>query len=552
MRARFVGVMVLLIVAAGTAGASPSETPVFSLSNPRAESDLLRVPQFTRPASDTVWFGGCDPQTHLALEGVFWDWDTDVAQDPFQGWTSRDLKAQTGTYFEHVTANDFITHGDPCIPMFPPQPPDTENDGQLWLGVHQDEADGYDWLNGMGYSDNFCQHATSPEFDFDPDLDAISVSFEYFNDTEDAFDYVYVQVLTYDAQGAPVQEYEVGRFDDEIGSPDDPVLFDETIEAGSLEPAASCQLRLYMLADGAASDEDGEYESECGPFGCDNLALTVGSSAEVYDWEADAQGWSFDICPGIGRFMGITGPGEWSEWLEFAGVLCECAISGNALEFVDEEGSPDWPPGHPVGHEEECVSNVIAREGTPYQPPDYNTTIVRWDQYAYMRRPAGTFYRPGWKIFPFTSEANPEPHWSTRQGQDRYYFVGDDPICYLDGVSYTNPIDGTPIPAAWDSLRVVYEVICSCDQFGIPPALCQYEGETWGSPVIDNFRLGITGAADAPALTGDTGYQFMDAFGQEFPFYVEPCDAGNSNITLDLSRDSDVQNDWLGDSAVVL
>lgn len=552
MREKLAGVIILLVVAVTAAQASPAQTPVFSRDNPQGTSDVLRAPIFTRPASDTVWFGGCDPETHLALEGQFWDWDTDVAEDPFQGWTSRDLKAQTGTYFGRVTVADFTAHGDPCIAMLPPAPPDDENDGQLWLGVHQDEADERDFIAGMGYYDNFCQHATSPEFAFDPDVDAISISFEYFNDTEDAFDYVYVQVLTFDAGGLPVEEHEVLRFHGEIGAPDDPSLCSEIVNAGVLAPAASCRIRLHMLADGAASDQDGEWDSECGPFGCDNMTVTVGATADVYDWEIGEEGWTFDVCPGIGTFMGIVDAFTWGEWLEFAGVLCECAISGNALEFCDEEGSPHWPPGHPVGHEEMCVSNVIARDGTPYQVPDYNATIVRWHQYAYMRRPAGTFYRPGWMIYPFTSDANPEIHWSPRQGQDRYYFTGDVADCYLDGVSYSDPVDGTPIPADWDSLRVVYEIICSCDQFGIPPPLCQYEGETWGSPVIDNFRLGLTGAVDAPALSGDTGYQFQDGFGQNFPFYVEPCDVGNSNTVFDLSRDSDIENDWLGDSAVIV
>jgi hypothetical protein len=285
------------------------------------------------------------------------------------------------------------------------------------------------------------------------------------------------------------------------------------------------------------------------------MTLTVGTASDFYDWDIDAEGWTFDKCPGIGRYMGICGPTQlqnWEEWLEFAGVLCECAISGNALEFVDEDGSPFWPPGHPIGQLERGVSNILAREGTPYQPPDYNATIVRWHHYVYLRRAAGTFYRPGYSFYPFATAVNPVEHWSPRMGQDVWHYTGDTPDCYYSGASYTSPDGGDPMPANWDSMRACHEVVTSCAMFGIPPPLCQYEGETWGSPVLDNYKVGLTGAVDAPAFTVELGHLFHDGFGQNFPYYLEPCDTGNSDITYDHSRNEPGENDWLSDTALVV
>lgn len=546
MRKGFALLAILLMVAAGSAFAVDSKVPVYQQDTRGGPGNDLPTPEFSRPASDTIWFGGLDPATGFAREGYFWDWDTDIASDPFQGWTSTDSGENPAVYFGHVTADSFTNHGDTCVPMM-------GTTGQLWVGIHTDEANSRDFISGMGYQNNMCQYAYSPEFDFDPDIDAISIGFTYFNHTEPAFDYTWVQIIAYDAGGVIVEEYEVDYLDGIIGAYDDPQAYAAVVAAGTLiEPdVVTCKLRLQMYADGGWSDEDGSWATPCGPFACDDLTLTVGAAGDVYTWETGAEDWTFDKCVGIGTFMGICDAFTWGEWLEFAGVLCECELSGNAIELIDEEGSPDWPPGHPVGHDEMCVSNVISRIDTPYQPPDYNAAFAEWIHYVWLRRPAGTFYRPGFKYYPFSTEVNPVDHWSPRQGQDVWHYTGDDAGCYLSRGSYSHPEDGIPLPAAYDSLRAVHEIVCSCDQFGIPPPQCQYEGETFGSPVFDNYRVGLTGAVNAPSLALETGHIFHDGFGQNFPFYVEPCDVGNANVTYDISRDDPDQNDWHADTSQV-
>jgi hypothetical protein len=504
-------------------------------------STLAPVSPGTR--ADTVWFGG-DDGNGIAFEGGIWDWDT-IVSDPFQGWTSIDVTDNPGVYFQWANADSFIVHGDPCIPCFP------DSSALLWCGIHEDEANERDFIGGMGYQNKMCQRAFSPQFSIAPAADSIDISFDYFNDTEPDYDYTYIYVLCYDETHELIEEYEVEYLHGIIGSPDDPVTYAAGLSPGTLDPATSTvKLELRLESDGGYSDEDGQWNTECGPFGADNVGITVGASGEFYDFNDGPQGWTFEKCEGIGTFMAVVPEGLWSEWTGHAGVTCECDLNGNAVSFVDLEGSPFWPPGHVIGQHERAISAVVPRSG--YQSPAYNHTLCEWDHYAYLRRSAGTFYRPGYMIYPYTTETYPEPHWSPRMGQRTWYYTGDTPDCYLTGASFSSPHDGTPMPAEWDSMRAVYEIATSCDMFGIPPPLCQYEGETWGSPVIDNFRVGLTRSVDAPHIVLETGHHFMDGFGQRFPLFLEPSDVGNSNIVYDLSRDNEGQNDWLSDTAMVV
>ncbi|MBD3235270.1 MAG: T9SS type A sorting domain-containing protein [Candidatus Eisenbacteria bacterium] len=524
--------LLLWLLVASAAGATPAPR-LYDLA---PSLDPALRPEFGGGRGDTIWFGG-DDGNGLAYEGGVWDWDT-IVSDPYQGWTSIDRTLNPAVYFYPVVEDSFLVHEDPCIPLLPGET------GMIWCGIHEDEALERDFVAGMGYQNDMCQWALSPTHPIVPALEPVQIGFAYFNDTEERFDYTHVELLGYDGESALIETREMAALDGIIGSPDMPAVFDATLPAGSFDPAVeTIRLRLRMQADGGWSDEDGDYDSECGPFGADDVELMIGWSVASYDFDDGAQGWSFDRCPGVGAFMEVVPEPVWLEWVEHAGVACECQLDGNALCFSDLEGSPHWPPGHPIGQKERAFSGIVASEGYPHA--EYNAAIARWTMYAYLRRSAGTFYRPGYVYYPYTTEENPTPRWSPRQAQAEWYYTGDVPDCYTTGAEFP------ALPADWDSLRAVYEVACSCDQFGIPEELCPEEGETWGAPVLDDFRIGRLYREDAPQITPETGHLFMDGFGQQHPFYLEPGDAGNANICYDLSRNDHQQNDWLGDTAQV-
>ncbi len=493
--------------------------------------------------SDTVWFGG-DDGTGVALLGEVWDFES-PGSNGFQGWTSIDLTHNPGVYFGRVTAADFITHGDPCVPI------QTGNTGMLWCGIHEDEADLRDFEAGMGYQNHMCQRALSPVWSIDPVTDAVDLTFLYFNHSEHTYDYTYIEVLCRDLAGELLDTYSLAAFEGVIGTPEALASFGSAgpeIPAGTLDPAtATIQLELRMEADGAYSDEDGHWDSPCGPFGADDLVMTIGSSAQTFDFEDGPQGWTFVRCEGQGSFMALYDEAIWQDWVEESGVACECPLSGSVLGLVDAEHSPYSPPGLHPGQHELAVSGAVPRAG--YGPPDWNAAVFASDLFVYFPQITGACYRPGWKIYPYTTESNPVPHWSGRHGQDTW-FPTSAPYCGSNVVDLSDMQD-EPLPAAWDSLKFVYEVYCSCEAFGIPSSICTDEGATQGAPLLDNARVGLTHVPNAPRLSLICAGEFQDGFGQNYLTYLEPSDRGNSNIVFDLSMGNPVQNSWHGDSSCV-
>ncbi len=504
-------------------------------------AEELGHPTPTWSREDTVWFGN-ESSPGIAAVNSVWDFET-PGSNGFQGCISWDAKANPGIYFGRVTASDFTSHGDPCIPMI------GGSTGMLWCGIHQDEADARDFISGMGYQNDMCQRAFSPEFAIDPLTDDVDLAFDYFNHTEPGYDYTYVYVLCYDAIGDVIEEYAVATFDAEIGSADLPAFFDEGVEvpAGAL-PAetVSIQVEFRMDADGNTSDEDGLWDSPCGPFGVDNIDVAIGGSAEFYDFETDAEGWTFERCASPGAHMHIVHDYEYEAWLDDLGLTCDCTLVGDAVAFVSTTCQNG--PGLVPGLKEQFETAVIPRAG--YPAPYWNSVVVKYDGFLNMPNSTGAHYRPGWRKYPFTTEVNPVPHWSKRNGQNVWYYTSS-PACGEITRNLSTMADG-PLPVEWDSLKFIYEVYVSCDGFGTPPSVCVDEGCTGGSPVIDNIRVGITNAADAPPISWVDGGLYQDGFGQNYPTYLEPSDRCNANISYDVSRDNTEQNDWLGDSSAVV
>ncbi len=491
--------------------------------------------------ADTIWFGGDDGSGH-PLQNAYWDFET-PGSNGFQGCRSFDQTADPGTYFARVTAADFTAHGDPCVPMI------AGTTGMLWCGIHEDEAIERDFLTGMGYQNSQCQRAFSPYFDIDPAADDVDVLFDYFNHTEPEFDYTYLCVLCYDDTEALVEEYLVTYFDGVIGEADLPATYDDGIEvpAGALPlETTRLQIEFRMESDLGWSDEDGLWDSPCGPFAADDVTISVGASGATYDFDDGPQGWTFERCAGVGAYMHIVHDYEYEAWLDDLGLTCECSLTGNAVAFVGTVCQNG--PGLLPGQNERFETGVLAR-GT-YQPPYWNSVLANYDAFLNFPHTTGSFFRPGYRRYPYTTEINPATHWSPRAGQELWYFVS--PAACVDLTDNLTTMADDPLPTAWDSLRFVLEVWASCDAFAIPPTTCLDEGCTAGAPVFDNLRIGLTNAADAPPISWVNGGLYHDVFGQDYPTYLEPSDRCNANISYDLSREDQTLNDWHGDSSVVV
>ncbi len=531
----------LLCLLAGSAYAVGPQ-PSLHRDAPRPGDMLhdLTVPSFVDSRDDTVWFGN-DDGTGLPVQGGVWDFET-PGSNGFQGCISWDETANPGVYFARVTQADFTAHGDPCVPMI------AGTTGMLWCGIHQDEADLRDFVAGMGYQNAQCQRAFSPMYAVDPLNDDIDIAFDYFNHTEPAFDYTHVYVLAYDDTEELIEEYLVQSLDGALGDYEAPAFFDEGLEvpAGTLPlETTNIQIEFRMTADGGWSDEDGNWDSPCGPFAADNVELVVGATNDFFDFDDDAQGWTFDKCEGRGAYMHIVHDYEYEAWLDDLGLTCNCTLSGDAVGFVST--SCQNGPGLVPGQKEQFETSPVPRTGFP--APYWNAVVVDYDAFMNLPNSTGAHYRPGWRKYPYTTEVNPTPHWSKRNGQEVWYYVSS-PYCAGNLENLSEMPDG-PLPVEWDSVKFVMEIYVSCDGFGTPPSVCVDEGCTGGSPVLDHIRVGLTNSADAPPISWVDGGLFHDGFGQNFPTYLEPSDRCNSNISFDLSSEDPEQNDWHGDSSVV-
>ena len=497
--------------------------------------------QATHPArDDTLWFGG-DDGSGRPYEGGVWDFDT-ISGDPMQGWRSIDMTCNRATYFCHVTEDSFLLHGDTCVPIV------AENAGMIWCGVHMDEALLRDFLGGMGYQNKLCQRALSPIFPIDPAIDDIDLGFAYFNFTEWGYDYTYIYVSGFDAGGELIDELELADFDGVHGDPLNLAEFGGAgpeVPAGALDPlTAHVQVEFRVTSDWVWSDEDGLWDTPCGPFGVDDVAIAIGSRAYGYDYDDGPQGWEFSKCNGVGDFTSLIDEAMWEPWIDEAGVLCQCGLGGNALGFVDVEGSPFYPPGMHLRQRQLAHSPAMGRDALPGE--DWNAAVAQFDAYLSLHMYECVYYRVGYMYYPYASVVNPEAHWSPRLGGEHWYSTSG-PSC--DRLTYDFAhlaSSGEPLPSDWDSVRVVFEVWC--DYFGS----CYDLGETSGSPLLDNVRLGVYQDSEVPRISLIEGGEFQDGFGQGFPTYLEPSDRGDANVTCDLGAGGINSNSRLADSSAIV
>lgn len=532
--------LALLAVAAIAASTATAFARTGSDSRPLFEADRVsagasnierdfpaRAPDGSARA-DTVFFGYFTviSGNKYAVQGDMWTWDHGAA-DPLEGWYARDLSANEGSYFRRITAASWSGHTNAVAA------PIIAGAGSAWVGIFEDEADALCWEAGLGYGNAWCQRWQSPLLTYDGAGD-VQFSFQYFNNTEPAFDYS--KAILRLANGEENAINGLG-FDDIIGDPATSTYptFTQPIFESSFEGQTQFRIVFEMTADGGWSDEDGDYATDYSAFAVDNVTLTnniVGGNL-AYNYDVDANGWTALTCDPIGTLFGINDLSEYTIADE-----CACELSGNVLECHDST----LEQKHPYGQHILAYSPPMDKTA---QPANLNSIFVDMDIYGEMPQANGVFYRPGWNYFPFTCPATGATQWSGRVGQASFNYLGDDPTC----TGLANSATGNGVPGSSQLAGFIWEVYASCDAFAIAPTNCS--GITNFTPIIDNVRIGLTEVANAPPLSFDPGTNFIDGFGQS-PL-LSPTNAGNADITYDKGSsviDGDRAN--LGDSLTVV
>lgn len=475
--------------------------------------------------ADTLWFGYVQTVggALYAVPGETWTFDHGTGGA--EGWYAVDARFTDSTPARHISTATWGGHGNLASAPIP------AGDGALWFGLFEDEADAFCWESGLGYGNSWCLRHTSPEISYVGSGDVL-LEFDYFNDTEPAFDYSVVSVRFQDGTTISLNG---NGFDDRIGDPGvgnyahGAFVIGEALLAGH----GAFRIEYGFTADGGYSDEDGDYVTDYGPFAVDNVSLSgAGMAAPVgFDFELGPDGWLPSACRSATTFFGIADASEYS-------ILdpCSCALAGKVLEMHDGSGNAGT---HPQGQHERAFSPPADLSALPSGCRDI---LAAWDQYSILPQANGVFYRPGWNYFPYVCPATGEVDWSGRAGQDTYFYVGAEPAC----AGLRNVGTEYGIPSEAEQVSFCLEVYSSCDAFGVPPSICT--GVTNATPLFDNVRIGVTSRGCAPTIAFEVGGAFQDGFGQGLKMAVD--NVGNADCTYDLHRDLSLP-DKLGDSLFV-
>ncbi len=524
MRMHFVLVAAVLLVTAAPAWSMTDRiVPLPAQLSPEfhGQNDIpARVPGGAMAAPDTVDFGYFTVigGNLYAVQNDSWTFDHDPTQ-PFEGWYGVDETTNRGAYFRQITPAIWSSDPNNVEPA-----PIIDGAGSAWVGLFESSADSLCWDAGLGYGNNWCQDLDSPTLQYGGS-GSVTVSFKYFEDSELDCDYsrLFLKI------GSTTTELSEPGFTGKFGTYQAPAFYSHDISQSDFGGAPTPYVIAFKFtSDGGWSDEDGRWSTTYGPFCVDDV--NIGNSS--YNFDSGLEGWTPSHCPGIGSFLTIANVNNYA-----IQNPCGCRLENNVMGFADSHGK------HPTGQEEAAYSPPADRSSQFLQ--SHNEIFAQWDSYADMPKANGVFYRPGWNYYPYICPNTGKPVWSQRMGQTKWLYGGNVPACFTSRSFATD----SGIPSSCQLISFVYELEASCDAFGIPPSQCT--GVSNFSPLIDNVRIRMTKAPNAPVISYGDGTYYQDGFGQAL--LLSTTNAGNADITLNLNfPPSDGLPDLLGDSLSVV
>jgi hypothetical protein len=342
------------------------------------------------------------------------------------------------------------------------------------------------------------QWARSPlvQLTSSPQPSGLSLAFSYFCNSETSFDYTTVILRWYGANEVCLGDTILDRLSGVIGQPDLPAHY---IRAVSLDHSPSgtkaVQVAFECTSDGGWSDEDGMWDTPCGPIGIDSVTVSTEAAAVSWDFDGGADGWTFGIL-GHELYTGVVSQETWQPWLDYVGVP-GCRLGGRAWKFVGQDTSPLYPPGVPISTYQQAISGPVPRGAFT----DWPVTVIEWDDYTcnpWFPNWWGLDGRSGYMFYPYTTPQDPTPRWSPRMGADvGSWVIWLEPHCghRVFNLSTLEGYPGTPIPADWDSMKVVFEL--RSDWWSPYPGWI----DSKGGPLLDNVRVGLVRDA-ASAVEG--------------------------------------------------
>jgi hypothetical protein len=514
-----------------------------------------RPSDFQRFAVDTIWWGAYNTVSRAAIRDSVWTFENGT----LEGWTSEDL-TNIGTWFRRRTRANFA--GDPVIAVV--GTPATSN-ASLWVGRHTAETTSECWPGGMGYGNGWGMHATKV-YPYSG-TSSVTMTFKYFVDSEEQFDFTYVYVtagaqtvgpLNTSAHPNPLNKGYSGSVQEgtNIGTPTVPANGNVVIDAGVVQGQANFEVDWNFDSDPLFSDQidsSGSFlNTQNGAFGIDdiNMDYTGGPADDLDNFEATAEGWAFAVEPSVGTYMQVV-DFDFIQTLNPIADPCACPLqldtTNDFVMIAADISDPGVLPFHPKKHREELRSPAayIGAAGDRSRP----TKLIRWQAYNDLVNQNGVGYRQAMHYYPWTCTITGVVGWTVEPAGDGGFAFFDPPDCNEYLVDNSGFIPANTV----DSLKIIFEVLGDCDDFGVTD--CTGPQGTNPTPYIDRVRLGLAGLdVNAPLLSIDLTYQ--DVFpGNSFPSVqtLLPNATAQVHAYHDCNRaDQDPTNAHMGDSIVVI
>lgn len=437
---------------------------------------------------DTIYFGGTvwapDSSRWEAIQDSCWTFDSGVGShfdhsgpnvNPFkdptlhaymEGWIGVDRSyGGVNPYFRRVHESEF--GGDVCVGSAA----GLSGAASLWAGAFASEAATLCYVSGQGYGNNWF---VSLEKSLGPYVGgSITLSYDYATHTEPGFDYTYCSV---DTSGSG----DFVNIDTYTGMQDGTAV--GTLTQGQSLPfttGGTIKLVFTVGSDGAYSDQDGLFPTDCGAMAVDNVSLT-GAITDFSDFEVGTNGW-MQPPPSAGA------GGDWSRLAHLSDLGPSaapgtCDLQDSVLAFFDTGNSHPWFQDNLALSPwiDLKAAGAVGKPGKFIQASVYAN--LPQDGVRGIRSMVAVQWYP-WAC-PETGTKTVSPV------IDMETFFGHDPVCSQAGSGgFKTDISHLVDPAA-EQIRIGVGMWDRCGRFLTPcPDLLN------SSPWFDNIALGVYGSA---------------------------------------------------------
>ncbi len=495
--------LVAIVATAAIARAKEIEKPVPMLHDPltQTQSGVFGVAQ----GADTFYMGGTiwdagDGQWEADVPAAagwanrkMWSFDaggfagTPHSGQPMDGWKGVDFTADVNDYFN---VEDNTTIGACATSKV------------LFCGLTNAECTNacYSDLTGTGYGNGWNQMVVTPSATHNAG-DALTLTYDYANESEPGYDFSYVILQTYDTVGGTwIDLATLATYDDLVSGTEGPIDLASYMTGGE-----QWRILFQFQSDGGWSDEDGWNPTVCGAVAFDNVVVAGTTTNWSENFEGTAlnglpAGWSKYLL-GCGDYFLVKHIDELTTPISLdpciaAGIPNWCSIAGSLLVAYDP-GDPSYP--HPLCQDNYVESPIVDFSSYPGLPGRY---LVR-ERFGDLPLNDHIFMYWQVKYQPGCAAGG----WSPWQTDNYVYYTREGASC----ANWTDDVSAYVPPTAQKS-QIGLGVLNLCDED--PWALgCTYTCNE--SPYYDNITFGVFGDPDAPFIVMRELDYWQDQFAED-------------------------------------